>query len=197
MLGEKSFVIFGRGIIMSRIGMKPIVVPEKVNVKIDNNNIVVSGALGELNFIFDKSIDVKLDENLINVLRLNEDKKSRQLHGLSRALINNMVLGVSKGFKKELQLNGVGYNAEQKLNKFLQLNLGYSHPIIIEVPSELKVETPNNTTIIISGINKQYVGQFSAKIRSFRKPEPYKGKGIKYSDEIIRRKAGKAIGVGA
>ena len=182
---------------MSRIGIQPIEIPEKVNITVNNNIVNVSGALGELTYLYDNNIDVKVEENMVYVSRLSENKKNRELHGLTRALINNMVLGVSNGFKKELQLNGVGYSAEQKQNKFLQLNLGFSHPIIIEIPKELKVETPNNTTIIISGINKQYVGQFAAKVRSFRKPEPYKGKGIKYSDEIIRRKAGKAIGVGA
>ena len=182
---------------MSRIGIQPIEVPEKVNIIIKNNFINVSGSLGELKYLYDKNINVKVENNMVHVSRISEGKKNRELHGLTRALINNMVLGVSSGFRKELQLNGVGYSAEQKQNKFLQLNLGFSHPIIIEIPEELKVETPNNTTIIISGINKQYVGQFAAKVRSFRKPEPYKGKGIKYSDEIIRRKAGKAIGVGA
>ena len=179
---------------MSRIGIQPIEIPEKVNITVNNNIVNVSGALGELTYLYDNNIDVKVEENMVYVSRLSENKKNRELHGLTRALINNMVLGVSNGFKKELQLNGVGYSAEQKQNKFLQLNLGFSHPIIIEIPKELKVETPNNTTIIISGINKQYVGQFAAKVRSFRKPEPYKGKGIKYSDEIIRKKAGKTVG---
>jgi len=181
---------------MSRIGIKSIEVPDNVTVKLDKNNINVSGKLGELEYLFDNKIKVNIDKDEIFVTRSSDNKRSKELHGLTRALINNMVLGVSVGFKKELELNGVGYNAEQKQNKFLQLNLGYSHPIIIEIPAELKVETPSQTTIVISGVNKQYVGQFAAKVRSFRKPEPYKGKGIKYSDETIRRKAGKAIGVG-
>ena len=181
---------------MSRIGLKPISIPDKVKVDIVKNNINVVGELGELKYLFDSNINIKIKDNEVFVSRMTDSKKNRELHGLTRALVNNMILGVSEGFKKELNLNGVGYNAEQKQNKFLQLNLGYSHPIIIEIPSDLKVETPNQTTIVISGINKQYVGQFAAKVRSFRKPEPYKGKGIKYSNEIIRRKAGKAIGVG-
>ena len=110
-------------------------------------------------------------------------------------MVNNMIIGVSSGFKKELQLNGVGYTAELKNEKYILLNLGYSHPIILEIPDGIKIDVPNQTTIQVSGVNKQVVGEVSAKIRSFRKPEPYKGKGIKYSDEIIRRKAGKAIGV--
>ena len=181
---------------MSRIGMKPILVPENVMVDINNGCINVSGNLGELKYFFNNNINISLEKNEILVNRKANNKKNKELHGLTRALVNNMILGVSVGFKKELNLNGVGYSAEQKQNKFLQLNLGYSHPIIIEIPTDLKVETPNNTTIVVAGIDKQFVGQFAAKVRSFRKPEPYKGKGIKYSDEIIRRKAGKAIGVG-
>ncbi|MAV58639.1 MAG: 50S ribosomal protein L6 [Candidatus Marinimicrobia bacterium] len=181
---------------MSRIGIKPINIPESVNVEVKDSLIQVTGKLGSLKFNFDKRVNVKLDSNTVTVLREKNNKVDRELHGLTRALVNNMVLGVSKGFKKELKLNGVGYTAEQKMGKFLQLNLGFSHPIIVEIPNDLKVETTNPTTIVVSGINKQYVGQFAAKVRSFRKPDPYKGKGIKYSDEVIRRKAGKAIGVG-
>ena len=181
---------------MSRIGIKPITVPESVNVEIKDTIIEVSGKLGNLKFNFDKKIVVKYDSGSISVSRSKNNRSDRELHGLTRALINNMVIGVSEGFRKELQLNGVGYTAEQKMEKFLQLNLGYSHPIVVEIPSDLKVETTTPTNIVISGINKQYVGQFAAKIRSFRKPDPYKGKGIKYSYEVIRRKAGKAIGVG-
>ncbi|MAP66934.1 MAG: 50S ribosomal protein L6 [Candidatus Marinimicrobia bacterium] len=181
---------------MSRIGIKPINVPDSVKVDIKDSTVEVSGKLGSLKFDFDNRISVKLDSDAVIVTREKNNRVDRELHGLTRALINNMVLGVSEGFKKELKLNGVGYTAEQKMEKFLQLNLGFSHPIIVEIPNDLKVETTNPTTIIISGINKQYVGQFAAKVRSFRKPDPYKGKGIKYSDEVIRRKAGKAIGVG-
>lgn len=181
---------------MSRIGIKPINVPNSVNVEIKNNLINVVGSLGELKFKIDEKINVKVDNQQVLVNRKQNNKTSKELHGLTRALINNMILGVSEGFKKELQLKGVGYTAEQKMEKFLQLNLGFSHPIIVEIPSDLKVETTNPTTIVISGINKQFVGQFAAKVRSFRKPDPYKAKGIKYSDEVVRRKAGKAIGVG-
>ena len=181
---------------MSRIGIKPINIPESVNVDVKDSTILVTGKLGSLKFNFDKRVNVKLDSNAVTISREKNNRLDRELHGLTRALVNNMVLGVSEGFKKELKLNGVGYTAEQKMGKFLQLNLGFSHPIIVEIPNDLKVETTSPTTIVVSGINKQYVGQFAAKVRSFRKPDPYKGKGIKYSDEVIRRKAGKAIWVG-
>ena len=142
---------------------------------------------------FDNSITIIHENNQIILNRSQDIKKQRELHGLYRALINNMVQGVSVGFSKELQLVGVGYSADKK-GEFLLINAGYSHPIYFEIPEGIDIETPNNTTIIIKGINKQNVGDVAAKIRQIRKPEPYKGKGIKYSDEYIRRKAGKTVG---
>ena len=145
---------------------------------------------------FDSKIDIKKNEELINVTRSSDKRKDRELHGLYRALLQNMVQGVSEGFKKELNFVGVGYGVEIK-GDFLLINAGYSHPIYFQVPNDIEVELPNNTTIKIHGVNKQNVGDLAAKIRQIRKPEPYKGKGIKYSNERIRRKAGKTVGAGA
>ena len=142
---------------------------------------------------FKSLIKIDLSDNILTFKRMNNNKSSRELHGLYRALVYNMIEGVTNGYKKELNMNGVGYTAELK-NDFLLVNAGYSHPVYLEIPSEVKIEVPNATTIIISGVSKQNVGDVAAKIRSIRKPEPYKGKGIKYSDEIIRRKAGKTVG---
>ena len=180
---------------MSRIGLKPIKIPDGVTINNKKNDLVVKGQLGELNWSLNSVISINIENDYVYITRTSNNKRSRELHGLSRAIVNNMIIGVSSGFKKELQLNGVGYTAELKNEKYILLNLGYSHPIIMEIPDGIKIDVPNQTTIEVSGVNKQVVGEVSAKIRSFRKPEPYKGKGIKYSDEIIRRKAGKAIGV--
>ena len=179
---------------MSRIGRKPIEIPDGVKVKIKAQSINVEGKLGSLDFNSPNKIKVKLNDNSVIIDRIEETKKCRELHGLTRALIQNMVIGVSEGFKKELELNGVGFTADASKVPFLLLNLGFSHPIYFQIPSGIKISTPKPTQIFIEGINKQQVGEVAAKIRSFRKPEPYKGKGIKYSDEIIRRKAGKSIG---
>ena len=180
---------------MSHIGKLPIEIPEGVEVNISNGLVVVKGKLGELSQTIDKDISVKKEENLLIVSRPSDNKKHRELHGLTRALVNNLILGVSQGFSKELHLVGVGFTAESN-NDFLIINLGYSHPIYFESLSGIDFEVPNATTIIVKGIDKQLVGQVAAKIRDLRKPEPYKGKGVKYSDEIIRRKAGKTVGVG-
>tara|TARA_Y100001970_G_C14243405_1_gene866345 strand:+ start:1841 stop:2383 length:543 start_codon:yes stop_codon:yes gene_type:complete len=180
---------------MSHIGKLPIEIPEGVEVNISNGLVVVKGKLGELSQAIDKDISVKKEENLLVVSRPSDNKKHRELHGLTRALVNNLILGVSQGFSKELHLVGVGFTAESN-NDFLIINLGYSHPIYFESLSGIDFEVPNATTIIVKGIDKQLVGQVAAKIRDLRKPEPYKGKGVKYSDEIIRRKAGKTVGVG-
>lgn len=180
---------------MSHIGKLPIEIPEGVEVNISNGLVVVKGKLGELSQTIDKDISVKKEENLLVVSRPSDNKKHRELHGLTRALVNNLILGVSQGFSKELHLVGVGFTAESN-NDFLIINLGYSHPIYFESLSGIDFEVPNATTIIVKGIDKQLVGQVAAKIRDLRKPEPYKGKGVKYSDEIIRRKAGKTVGVG-
>lgn len=178
---------------MSNIGKQPIAIPDGVDVNINKDRLVVKGKLGELSMIFKSLIKIDLSDNVLTFKRMDNNKSSRELHGLYRALVNNMVEGVTNGYKKELNMNGVGYTAELK-NDFLLVNAGYSHPVYLEIPTEVKIEVPNPTTIIISGVSKQNVGDVAAKIRSIRKPEPYKGKGIKYSDEIIRRKAGKTVG---
>ena len=178
---------------MSNIGKQPITIPDGVDVNINKDRLVVKGKLGELNMNFKSLIKIDLSDNILTFKRMNNNKSSRELHGLYRALVYNMIEGVTNGYKKELNMNGVGYTAELK-NDFLLVNAGYSHPVYLEIPTEVKIEVPNATTIIISGVSKQNVGDVAAKIRSIRKPEPYKGKGIKYSDEIIRRKAGKTVG---
>ena len=180
--------------IMSNIGKQPIIIPENTEISISSNNKVsVKGKLGELSIDYDPRIKVTNSNNLIVVKRSSDKRRDRELHGLYRALINNMVIGVSEGFSKELKLVGVGYSAEKK-GDYILLNVGFSHPIYIQIPDGILVDIPDNTSIIIKGHNKQNVGDMSAKIRSIRKPEPYKGKGIKYIDERIRRKAGKIVG---
>ena len=178
---------------MSNIGKQPIDLPEGTEINLSKNNITVKGKLGELNLEFDTSIAITHKNNQIILKRSLDLKKQKELHGLYRALINNMIQGVNVGFSKELQLVGVGYSADKK-GDFLLINAGYSHPIYFEIPDGINIETPDNTTIIIKGVNKQNVGDVAAKIRQIRKPEPYKGKGIKYSDEYIKRKAGKTVG---
>ena len=176
---------------MSRIGNKVINVPAGVTVTVaDNNNVTVKGPKGELNFKFNNELEISVSATEVAVKRPNDTKEMKALHGTTRALLNNMVKGVSEGFTKQLEINGVGYRAALQGNK-LVLSAGYSHNVEMEVPAGLKVELPKNTNIIISGIDKQLVGQFAAEIREVRKPEPYKGKGIKYSYETIRRKEGK------
>ena len=178
---------------MSNIGKKPINIPQGVKVILSDNNVTISGKLGELYLDYNSLIKIDKSNDNIIITRSNDSKKSKSLHGLYRALIANMVFGVNEGFKKELQMNGVGYTVEKK-EEFLLINAGFSHPIYFHIPVGIDIELPNNTTIIIKGINKQNVGDVAAKIRKIRKPEPYKGKGIKYSDEHIRRKAGKTVG---
>ncbi len=177
---------------MSRIGKKPINVKD-VEVKIDGQKVTVKGKLGELSMEVHPNISVKVEGDEVIVTRPNDAKQNRALHGLTRALIANMVKGVTEGFKKTLKIIGVGYRAEIKGNGLL-LNLGYSHPIYFIPPKEVKLEVPSPDQIVISGIDKELVGNVAAKIRSFRKPEPYKGKGVRYIDEVIIRKAGKAAG---
>ena len=179
---------------MSQIGKKNIEIPENVTVNIDNNSFTAKGPLGELSYDISTNIQVNVDGNIIEFKRHNDDKKSRELHGLTRTLIYNIICGVAEGYKKELNLVGVGYTADASQKDFLILNLGFSHPIYFQTPDLIQFETPSPTTIIVKGINKQEVGEVSAKIRNLRKPEPYKGKGVKYSDEHIRRKAGKTVG---
>ncbi len=179
---------------MSRIGNSPIIVPEGVNVEINSNEIVVSGKLGSLSQIYD-GVTVSKVDNIISVSRNSESKDHKSKHGLFRSLFSNMVTGVSKGYTKQLELVGVGYRASNSGQK-IDIALGFSHNIILEVPSEIKVETINekgkNPIIKLSSHDKQLVGMVAAKIRSFRKPEPYKGKGVRFVGEQIRRKAGKS-----
>ena len=178
---------------MSRIGKQIIEVPEGVEVIVNGNNIKVKGAKGELEYTFSPTITVIHKDNQIQVKRSSDEPKERSLHGLTRALINNMVVGVSSGFEKRLEIIGVGYRAQTTGNK-ITLNLGFSHPIELSAPErvDVKMDEEQKNIIIISGIDKQKVGQFAANIRSFRTPEPYKGKGIRYVDEYVPRKAGKA-----
>ncbi len=176
---------------MSRIGVKPIELPQGVEVNIDENNLVtVKGPKGSLSKEIHKDMIIKQEDNTLLVERPSNIKMHRSLHGLSRSLIFNMVDGVVKGYEKKLLLVGVGYRAN-KQGKKLVLNLGFSHPIELEDPEGVETEVPSQTEIIVRGIDKQKVGNYAARIRELRKPEPYKGKGIKYSDEIIRRKEGK------
>ncbi len=176
---------------MSRIGRKPIPIPKGVKIEIDNNLITVHGPKGELQTKIHESISASVEQNEVVLKRINEEKISKSLHGLWRALLANMVKGVSDGYQRKLEIVGVGYKAELK-GRGIQLALGYSHPILFLPPAGIKLEVPQPTSIVISGIDKQLVGQVAAKIRAFRKPEPYKGKGVKYEGEYIRRKAGKA-----
>ena len=177
---------------MSRIGRKPIEIPAGVEVKIEAGNVVtVKGGLGTITQALHKDMIIKKEGNELIVERPSEMKEHKALHGLTRTLLSNMVEGVTKGFSKTLDINGVGYRAA-KAGKVLTLNLGYSHPITFEEGDGITLEVPNANQIIVKGIDKQKVGQISAEIRSKRPPEPYLGKGVKYSDERIRRKAGKA-----
>ena len=175
---------------MSRIGNKPITVPEGVELKIDGQHILVKGAKGTLERDVEPEISMSLDGNVLTVSRSSEDRKSRSLHGLTRTLINNMIMGVQKEYTKELQINGVGYRVQKQGND-LNLSLGYSHPVIYKAPQGISFDVPNANTIIVKGIDKEIVGQVAAERRSKRPPEVYRGKGIKYADEVIRRKVGK------
>lgn len=175
---------------MSRIGKKPIVVPAGVTVTVDGNIATVKGPKGTLTKEFNKNITIKVEGNHIIVERPNDEIEMRALHGTTRALLHNMVVGVSEGFKKVLNLVGVGYRAAVQ-GKGLELSLGYSHPVKIDPVDNITFTVEKNTTIIVEGIEKDLVGQIAANIRSKRAPEPYKGKGVKYADEVIRRKEGK------
>ena len=179
---------------MSNIGKQPIPIPEGVELIQNGTEIAVKGKLGELKQVFHPEAIININATDVVVTRSNNERKQRELHGLTRVLIANMIEGVSYGFQKELNLVGVGYSADASKGNFLILNVGFSHPIYFEKPDGITFETPNANTIIIKGIDKQEVGQVAANIRELRKPEPYKGKGIKYSDEYIQRKAGKSVG---
>ncbi len=176
---------------MSRIGLKPITIPAGVDVNINNNTVTVKGPNGTLSMDAHPNMDISVDGSEIIVKRPNDAKENRSLHGLTRTLIANMVTGVTEGFKKNLEVNGVGYRVSLQGNS-LVMNLGFSHQVIMEAPEGVKIECPSATAIVISGADKQKVGQFAAQVREKRPPEPYKGKGIKYAEEHIRRKEGKA-----
>lgn len=183
---------------MSRIGRLPIQLPTGVTLSVNANNVItVKGKRGELSQQVDKDIQLTVDGSLVKLERPTDQKRHKAMHGLYRALIANMVKGVSEGYKKELELVGVGYRAANQ-GQILDLAVGYSHPIMMMIPKEVKLSTINekgkNPTIVLESNDKQLLGAIAAKIRSFRKPEPYKGKGIKYSDEVLRRKAGKTAG---
>jgi large subunit ribosomal protein L6 len=177
---------------MSRIGKQPIAIPAKVKVEVKGQKVLVEGPKGKLNWELPSRTSVKVEGTTINVSRAGEDAQSRALHGLSRALINNMVKGVSDGFVKKLEINGVGFKAAVA-GKTITMNLGYSHPIIYDIPEQIKVTVDENTKITIEGPDKQLVGKVASELRSYYPPEPYKGKGVKYSDEKIIRKEGKTV----
>lgn len=177
---------------MSRIGNSPINVPSGVEVAVSGSDVKVKGSKGELGYALPAAISIEVEDQTITVSRANDERESRALHGLSRALINNMIIGVSEGFKKELEIVGVGYRAKAQGNNKLELSLGFSHPVFVEAPEGVTYEVPEPTKINVIGFDKQAVGQAAAVIRSFRPPEPYKGKGVKYVGEHIVRKAGKA-----
>ena len=176
---------------MSRIGKQPITIPAGVTVEVSaDNTVTVKGPKGTLNEKINKDIAVNIEGNVITVTRPSDNKEHRAMHGLYRTLINNMVVGVTEGYVKTLEMVGTGYRAQMK-GKALDITIGFSHPVVVDAPENISFETPNQTTIIVKGIDKQVVGALAADIRAIRKPEPYHGKGIKYQDEYIRRKEGK------
>ncbi len=175
---------------MSRIGRAPIAIPAGVEVKIDGSKVEVKGPMGSLSKTLNKGITAEVNGAEIHVKRADDSKELRSMHGLNRTLVANMVKGVTEGFSKTLEINGVGYRAAKEGTK-LVLNVGYSHQVFVDETETIKIDVPNPNTIVIKGIDKQEVGQFAADVRNKRRPEPYKGKGIKYADEVIRRKEGK------
>lgn len=175
---------------MSRVAKQPVEIPAGVNVSVSGQNVSVKGSKGALDFTVHEAVEIKLDENVLTVHPKSELKSEIALTGTMRALINNMVTGVSSGFEKKLNLVGVGYRAQAKGN-VLDLTLGFSHPVNYQVPEGITVETPSQTEVVIKGVDKQVVGQVAAQIRAYRPPEPYKGKGIRYSDEVVVRKEAK------
>ena len=178
---------------MSRIGNNPISLPSGVNVNTSGTEITVKGPKGELGLDFQGRVEVKVEDNEIHVRRFDDSKKSRAFHGTYQRLITNLVLGVSEGFKKELEVQGVGYRVQMK-GKTLVMNLGYSHPVEVNPPAGITLSTPTPTTVAVEGYDKQQVGQLAAELRAKRPPEPYKGKGVRYLGEYVPRKAGKASG---
>ena len=178
---------------MSRVGIKPIAVPDKVELKIDGSHVAVKGPKGELDFTLPEGISIKQEDGQVAIERASEKREHRALHGTARSLINNMIKGVSEGFSKDLEIHGVGMRAAVK-GKDLDLSLGFSHPLLHPIPEGLTVTVNENTKIKVEGIDKQLVGQFAAEVRSYYPPEPYKGKGVRYTDEYVRRKEGKSVG---
>ncbi|MES2983469.1 MAG: 50S ribosomal protein L6 [Verrucomicrobiota bacterium] len=178
---------------MSRVGLKPISLPEKVAVKVEGNTVLVEGPKGKLDFAVPAGISLKSEDGTVVVSRATEQRVHRALHGTVRSIVNNMITGVSTGFSKDLEIHGVGLRAAVK-GKDLDLSLGRSHPLLHPIPSGLTVTVNENTKIKVEGIDKQLVGQFAAEVRGFYPPEPYKGKGVRYSDEKVRRKEGKSVG---
>lgn len=176
---------------MSRIGRAPIIIPAGVEVKVDGSTVTVKGPKGTLTKTMHSNMTIAMEGNVITVTRPNDLKENRSLHGLTRTLIANMIEGVANGYKKELEINGIGYRAEMK-GKDLVMKIGYSHDVVMPQPDGITVEVPAPNKIIVSGADKEKVGQFAAEVREKRLPEPYKGKGIKYVDEYVRRKEGKA-----
>jgi len=177
---------------MSRIGKQPIAIPAKVKVEVKGQKVLVEGPKGRLNFELPKRTSLKVENGIVVVARDGEDAEARALHGLSRALVNNMVKGVSEGFSKKLEIQGVGFKAAVQ-GKVVNLSLGYSHPLNYDIPEQIKVTVEDNTKLTIEGPDKQIVGRVAAEIRSFYPPEPYKGKGVRYSDERVVRKEGKTV----
>lgn len=177
---------------MSRIGKLPIQIPAGVEIKVDNNVVTVKGPKGTLTQSVNEKIGVSIDNGVLTVSRPNDEKEFRAMHGLYRALINNMVLGVTTGFNKTLELVGVGYRAQADNPTQLTINIGYSHPVVVAAPANTTFACPNPNTIVVSGIDKQVVGEVAAEIRAIRKPEPYHGKGIRYSGEFVPHKEGKS-----
>lgn len=175
---------------MSRIGKKPVMLPEGVTVTVDNQTVTVKGPKGELTNTFHADMKISLNDNTVVVERPSDSKLHKTFHGTTRSLINNMVVGVSEGFKKDLVIKGVGYRAQLQ-GKTLVVSAGYSHPVEMEIPEGITVEVNKNVNVSVSGIDKELVGEFAANIRAIRKPEPYLGKGIRYADEQVRRKEGK------
>ncbi len=175
---------------MSRIGLKLIEIPEGVEIKVDGSTVSVKGPKGQLSQDVSENMGINIEDNIVTIERKSEDKETRSLHGTTRSLINNMVEGVSKGFQKELEIIGVGYRAQLQGNK-LVVGAGYSHPVEVEAEENIEFEVPKNTEIIVKGIDKERVGAVAANIRAIRSPEPYKGKGIRYKGEFVRRKEGK------
>ncbi|BAC12090.1 50S ribosomal protein L6 [Oceanobacillus iheyensis] len=175
---------------MSRVGLKPVEIPEGVELKLDNNTVTVKGPKGELSRELHPDMKINIEDNVLTVERPSDHKEHRALHGTTRSLINNMVIGVSKGFEKSLEIIGVGYRAQKQGDKTV-INAGYSHPVELEAIDGIEIEVPKNTQITVKGIDKELVGAIAANIRAIRPPEPYKGKGIRYTDEYVRRKEGK------